>query len=1105
MLVHELPLLRPEILTLRPVDRDFDPAAWRINEEVVVREEAGDILMRQGDRMVRLALTARSGAADAYVQDRSTIWVLARVKQTSVGFRCGPPSDSHRPQQAIDIGVDQRVADDLQMQRRIVAATPAAAMAWLSDEFICPGSVEGTARVFAARMSRAKQDQLQLIGRGAAVDIERAGDGRLVVQRIRPRRRNELDAYTVLEGDIRFVELDEGMRVQSGDERATLGAAVTSYGTYLELWQLYSEMEWRRDVAKAAELGALRYTRLELASQEGGAWRFYAPPASIAEFRSKWRSLGLEVDASLEAEDVAPDWRSDRYADLSTADSTRRFRGNPEFGQDSVVLQTRSPIDPPEMGYLFLSLAGDRKQHERRLHARKAIEAGIGVPRLRALLQDLPISGQRPSRFPALTPYARQSFKSGRPTARQEEAMRVALNTPDVALIIGPPGTGKTQVIAALERRFAELNEGSVIAHEVLVSSFQHDAVENALERTDVYGLPAIKVGSRSAPEDAVDRWCAEQRRKATERLAEVVAAEPHVPLMQELDRLSAGLRLGSIPATRFDEAIDRITSLVDELARSARLRVSASWLQDWEEYVQERLADASQFARQMTPFRRRHLTRLTRALRTQTESFADDGVVRAAALQYEAADNDGLLSKSETELLHEAQFASLITQDLLDRLAALQGLLLDRLRPDLRPAVIRHQLDPAGTLLLERLQNELATKSADKKFGRYSVLRRYCDAIESDRARIRRTVEQYSSIVGATCQQAASIQMSKLKSVGADAAESIQFNTVVIDEAARANPLDLFIPMSMAKRRIVLVGDHRQLPHLLDPEVEEDAVRLHGEADRAVYQQSLFERLWRQLKKREAIDGFSRVVMLDTQFRMHPTLGDFVSRNFYEAVGLDHIQSGRKAEDFCESVPGFGSVTCAWIDVPAHKGREERHQSSRQRTSEATRIAAEVRRLANELPPDMSIGVITFYAAQRDRIFEELSRFGIAQFDGSEWQISPEHVRTEDCPERLRIGTVDAFQGKEFDVVLLSAVRSNDFHVGVDAADDDAAFQKAASRKYGHLRVSNRLNVAMSRQRRLLVVIGDRAMFAGPDARTAVPEMSAFLELCDKEAHRAQ
>lgn len=51
-------------------------------------------------------------------------------------------------------------------------------------------------------------------------------------------------------------------------------------------------------------------------------------------------------------------------------------------------------------------------------------------------------------------------------------------------------------------------------------------------------------------------------------------------------------------------------------------------------------------------------------------------------------------------------------------------------------------------------------------------------------------------------------------------------FESVIIDEAARANPLDLFIPMAKAERRIILVGDHRQLPHILEDDVEKELTK---------------------------------------------------------------------------------------------------------------------------------------------------------------------------------------------------------------------------------------------------------------------------------------
>lgn len=74
-----------------------------------------------------------------------------------------------------------------------------------------------------------------------------------------------------------------------------------------------------------------------------------------------------------------------------------------------------------------------------------------------------------------------------------------------------------------------------------------------------------------------------------------------------------------------------------------------------------------------------------------------------------------------------------------------------------------------------------------------------------------------------------------------------IEFDNVIVDEAARANPLDLFIPMSFAKRRIILVGDHRQLPHLLDPDVERARTTVREQEQHAL-KQSLFQRLFENL-----------------------------------------------------------------------------------------------------------------------------------------------------------------------------------------------------------------------------------------------------------------
>jgi superfamily I DNA and/or RNA helicase len=83
----------------------------------------------------------------------------------------------------------------------------------------------------------------------------------------------------------------------------------------------------------------------------------------------------------------------------------------------------------------------------------------------------------------------------------------------------------------------------------------------------------------------------------------------------------------------------------------------------------------------------------------------------------------------------------------------------------------------------------------------------------------------------------------------------------------------------------------------------------------------------------------------------------------------------------------------------------------------------------------------------------------------------------------------VDAFQGKEFDIVLLSLVRSND---QVADINDEATWR----RKYGFLTLENRLCVAMSRQKRLLIVVGDADMVTGAVAEKAIRGLIAFLQL---------
>ncbi|MBK6978916.1 MAG: hypothetical protein IPH28_18970 [Cytophagaceae bacterium] len=101
---------------------------------------------------------------------------------------------------------------------------------------------------------------------------------------------------------------------------------------------------------------------------------------------------------------------------------------------------------------------------------------------------------------------------------------------------------------------------------------------------------------------------------------------------------------------------------------------------------------------------------------------------------------------------------------------------------------------------------------------------------------------------------------------------------------------------------------------------------------------------------------------------------------------------------------------------------------------------------------------------------------------DGS-FEITLPYRETNDGREKLRIGSVDSFQGKEFDIVILSTVRSN----------TNSRTHENSKKVFGFLTLENRLNVAFSRSQKLLIVVGDSEMLSDDFAKTYVEGLHEF------------
>ncbi|GHT94628.1 hypothetical protein AGMMS49545_16230 [Betaproteobacteria bacterium] len=1094
----DFPFLSNELI---PFVCDDLSMSWKKGEPVQLQANGDEYIIRQGDSVCAgTVATQFQHRTSSQVQRGLSLWVLREQHDKILQLQWLELVEQVRLDMAI--GVNEKIAEDLAAKKEIPAAEVETAVAWLNEHFIAQESIEGTqsGQVFLGRYGNSSNDSFVLFGDGWRGDIKR-DKGALKLLRI-TRLQTPTDSLAMAIGRIEFYDDSVARQLQSEEQRAQLDTAIRDSGNYLKLWQEYGKLEYKQAHDTAKELGFLRYNNAIQGNGENKDWELKANHEQLDEFKKRWKEIGLSSETQVEIGEDEPDLVS-MDLDDKVNEYSHPIRGKLQFEHDSLRFvpdQNRRSEAPPKKGFIYYSLAGDEAVRKRRDRAKESIDAGRRLSQLRYLLEGVAPPIARLRRLPGLTPYAKACFK-GFPTERQKDALDVALNTPDIALIVGPPGTGKTQVIAALQRRLAE-TLGDDLQHQVLISSYQHDAVDNALNRAEIFGLPAIRVGGRGHRDesdiDPVRVWCDRKHKEVAGRLDVLQKEEPLTRPLSELDRQIAALRLSSLSPAERQRAFEGINGLLRELA-TLGVRLLPEIQDRWDEFLDRNTRIETPHLVD-TPERRKFI-RYLRALRTTSVGFGDDGADRVYQVEQMLKRKGWDIADAEWDLLKRLGRCDEATDADLSALATFKNAMLDRWLPDYRPPQLKRLLDGDALDMLDAIVHAIKTPLRESQRGITAVLASYCASLVQAPKETERAVREYASIVGATCQQAAGKAMSNLKNLSnLDATEDIEFDTVIIDEAARANPLDLFVPMAMARRRIVLVGDHRQLPHLVQKDLEDELVEKQNlnESQAKAYEQSLFERLVKQLRGQEKVDGVRRVVMLDTQFRMHPTLGDFISRQFYETEGLDILRSGRAPDDFAHNVPGYQGKCAAWLDVPLHEGKEERLGTSRIRQAEAKAIAKEVKHILDTCEPTLSIGVISFYRAQSNLILDAFNQYGLAEEDEGKMRIVQNYRQTPSGEERLRVGTVDAFQGKEFDVVFLSIVRASDKIIPEQKTGIER--ETLLNQKYGHLRLANRLNVAMSRQRKLLIAVGDKSMVEGGEAEASIPALAAFLRLCHEE-----
>lgn len=280
----------------------------------------------------------------------------------------------------------------------------------------------------------------------------------------------------------------------------------------------------------------------------------------------------------------------------------------------------------------------------------------------------------------------------------------------------------------------------------------------------------------------------------------------------------------------------------------------------------------------------------------------------------------------------------------------------------------------------------------------------------------------------GSSRETIAKIQKSALKGAavvcatssvaGGGVLESWRCQAVLIDEASQATEPSLLVPMACGAPKIIaLFGDNRQLP----PTIVSRSAELGG------LSVSLYDRFSK---------GGAPSVLLNTQYRMHPSLAVFPSAAFYEGRVMSGIEAATRLPPANYPWPR-PDVGLAFVDVEGHERSDGTSHYNEREVGVVCEIVGRLlggwdRGGSGGLQPH-HVGIITPYASQVRLLKRAL----------------PQHLRG------VEVGSVDGYQGREKEVIVFSCVRCN------------------SSGNVGFLADERRVNVMLTRARRGLIVVG--------------------------------
>lgn len=553
----------------------------------------------------------------------------------------------------------------------------------------------------------------------------------------------------------------------------------------------------------------------------------------------------------------------------------------------------------------------------------------------------------------------------------QREAVGKGLATPDLMLVLGPPGTGKTTVIHTWVDAFVKQGK------RVLVTSQSNKAVDNVLERLKRdEKLTCVRLGGEAKVSSTVADLLIDNRAIELQKQL-LVGIEASACMLSEIKRTIAELQLAGESALAPEEFV----------ALLHRYDASISgYGPALEQGLAKLMTDPLDRAQADTQAALLHLQEVE---------------LRIAGLR----SRSGPLAPIFKAWAWVRSF----------RLAALRTEAVEQ-RESLRDACTRvlKTIDPIQALVEGWRENLGQTRQQEL----YPLLIRLVD------------------VVGATC---IGVNTSRhFKDVG--------FDVVIIDESAQIQLHNLMVPMAKAPH-VILVGDHKQLPPVVQEELITEVAQ-RAETSAIEFSDELLRKSWFEIAWNEL--PLSRRSVLDTQFRCPAVISDFISEAFYE-----NSYFAADAMKTKTALAGFKSPM-VFIDTSGLPSGQRAERSRRADGRDEvmgnaceTEILVELLRMICTMTPtlaeDGQIGIIIPYknhVAEVQRRVEKDRRHGLLN-----------SLRT---PTKELVASVDSYQGQEREVILFAFTRSN------------------ARGAVGFLADWRRLNVAMTRTKRQLIMVGD-------------------------------